>query len=126
MNDSKYKIYKTRPILAAYWIQVLLDDVKENHDNIAVNSGNIAENADNLQEYFKDTMNFDAITLIENAYLEGPPVIPLLEGALMVNINGNEGYACDTDGTVDQHTADLLCQKAGYAGATNSYTQGER
>ena len=100
-----------------------MDDVAENRDNIALNTDNIAENTENLQEYFKDTMNFDAITLIENAYLEGPPVIPLLEGALMVNINGNEGYAC---GTVDQHTADLLCQKAGYAGATNSYTQGER
>ena len=98
-----------------------MDDVKENRDNIAVNSGNIAENADNLQEYFDDIMNFDAITLIENAYLEG--IGPPLEGPLIVNINGNEGYTC---GTVDQHTAELLCQKAGYAGATRSFTQGER
>ena len=104
-----------------------MDDVAENRDNIAVNSGNIAENADNLQNYFEDIMNFDAITLIETADLvglEGP--IPPVEGALYVNINGNEGYTCDTDGTVDQHTADLLCQKVGAAGATNWFTRGER
>ena len=104
-----------------------MHDVAENKRNIADNAADIAQNADNLQEYFKDIMNFHAIRLIDNAYLEGliiPPQ-PLLEGPLIVQINGNVGYACDTDGTVDQHTADLLCQKAGYAGATNFYTQGE-
>ena len=105
----------------------MLDDVADNKENIADNAAHIANNADNLQEYFKDTMNFDAIRLIDNAQLELhniPP--PVLEGPLVVEINGNEGYACDTDGTVDQHTADLLCQKAGYAGALEWFTQGER
>ena len=104
----------------------MLDDVADNKGNIADNAADIAQNADNLQEYFKDIMNFDAIRLIDYAKLEIPLLSIYTEGPLIVEINGNEGYACDTDGTVDQHTADLLCQKAGYAGATNFYTQGER
>ena len=107
----------------------MLDDVAENKENIAENAAHITQNADNLQEYFKDIMNFNAIRLIDDAYLELIiPIIPPSEGPgpLIVEINGNVGYACDTDGTVDQHTADLLCQKAGYAGATNFYTQGKR
>ena len=104
----------------------MLDDVAENKANIADNAAHIAHNADNLQEYFKDTMNFDAVRLIENAYLGGlAGPIPPVEGAIVVQINGNEGYVCDTDGTVDQHTADLLCQKVGAAGATNFFTQCE-
>ena len=66
-------------------------------------------------------MAFDAIGLIEDAYLE----VPIGEAVnfvgpwpLVVKINGNEGYTCDAEGTVDQHTADLLCQKAGFDGAT--------
>ena len=108
-----------------------MDDVAENKENIAENAADITQNADNLQEYFKDFMNFDAIRLIDDAYLELPIIPPNTgppsegPGPLIVEINGNVGYACDTDGTVDQHTADLLCQKAGYAGATNFYTQGE-
>ena len=102
----------------------MLDDVAENKENIAENAAHITQNADNLQEYFKDIMNFNAIRLIDDAYLEG--FQPVLDGPLIVEINGNVGYACDTDGTVDQHTADLLCQKAGYAGATNFYIQGKR
>ena len=101
-----------------------MDDVAENKENIAENAAHITQNADNLQEYFKDIMNFNAIRLIDDAYLEG--FQPVLDGPLIVEINGNVGYACDTDGTVDQHTADLLCQKAGYAGATNFYIQGKR
>ena len=50
----------------------MIDDVKENRDNIEVNRGDIAHNADNLQEYFKDIMNFEAIRLIENVRLEAP------------------------------------------------------
>ena len=103
------------------------DGIAENKGNIANNAAHIAHNADNIQEYFKDIMNFDAIRLIDDAFLEGPilPPVRLLDGPLVVEINGNEGYACDTDGTVDQHTADLLCQKAGFAGALNWFTQGE-
>ena len=103
-----------------------MNDVAENKDNIADNAAHIAHNADNIQEFFKDIMNFDAIRLIDNAQLElGITIPPPYEGPLVVEINGNEGYACDTDGTVDQHTADLLCQKAGYAGALEWFTQGE-
>ena len=103
------------------------DEIAENKRNIANNAANIAQNADHIQEGFKEIMNFDAIRHIDNAYLEFGPIIPppVWEGPLIVEINGNEGYACDTDGTVDQHTADLLCQKAGYAGALNWFTQGE-
>ena len=101
-------------------------DVAENKENIAENAAHITQNADNLQKYFKDIMNFDAIRLIDEAVLEGPFGVIPIEGPLVVEINGNEGYACDTDGTVDQHTADLLCQKAGYAGALEWFTQGER
>ena len=102
-------------------------DVAANKEKIAHNAGHIAHNADDIQEYFKDIMNFDAIRLIDNAYLGfGTWIIPPpYEGPLVVEINGNEGYACDTDGTVDQHTADLLCQRAGYAGALEWFTQGE-
>ena len=100
------------------------DEIAENKRNIANNAANIAQNAEHIQEGFKEIMNFDAIRLIDDAYLEG--FQPVLDGPLIVEINGNVGYACDTDGTVDQHTADLLCQKAGYAGATNFYIQGKR
>ena len=65
-------------------------------------------------------MSFDAIRLIESAELES-----WTEGPLIVNINGNEGYTCDAEGTVDQHTADLLCQKAGYLGAFNWFNRGK-
>ena len=74
-------------------------------------------------------MAFDAIRLIEEAKLEA------LYGAenhwgpwpLLVQINGYEGYTCDAEGTVDQLTADLLCQKAGFIGAALGgwFTQGE-
>merc|ERR1712176_129336 len=71
------------------------------------------------QEYFKDHMNFDAIRLIEEAHLEIPPFGYFWDPwPLLVKINGNEGYTCDAEGTVDQHTADLLCEKAGFIGAT--------
>ena len=102
-------------------------EIDENKGNIANNAAHIAQNADHIQEGFKEIMNFDAIRLIENAYLEIPPLDPNHVGPwpLIVEINGNDGYTCDTYGTVDQHTADLLCQKAGFAGATDFYTQGE-
>ena len=128
MTVSKWFVEKWNsiPILAAYWIPILRADVAENKENIAENAAHITQNADNLQKYFKDIMNFDAIRLIDEAVLEGPFGVIPIEGPLVVEINGNEGYACDTDGTVDQHTADLLCQKAGYAGALEWFTQGER
>ena len=77
-------------------------------------------------------MAFDAIGLIEDAYLE----VPIGEAVnfvgpwpLVVKINGNEGYTCDAEGTVDLHTADLLCQKAGFdgvavGGSNGWFTQG--
>ena len=103
-----------------------MNDVAENKGNIADNAEHITQNADNIQEYFKDTMNFDAIWLIDDASLRGlAGPLPPVEGAIVVQINGNEGYVCDTEGTVDQHTADLLCQKAGAAGATDFYTRCE-
>ena len=113
-------------ISASYWIPILMKEIEDNRENIDVNRGNIEENTENLQDNFRDTMNFDAITLIENAYLETGGVI-LPDGPLVVEINGYQGYACDTDGTVDQHTADLLCQEAGFpSGANSFYTQGGR
>ena len=73
-------------------------------------------------------MAFDAIRLIEEAHLEVPPLSFNFWGPwpLLVEINGNEGYTCDAAGTVDQHTADLLCEKAGFIGATLGgwFTQG--
>ena len=121
------------PIQASYWIQKLIDDVKENRDNIDFNRGGIADNADNLQDYFKDTMNFDAIRLIKNVRLDVPDgtqthVSQTPDGPfpVIVEINGNEGYTCDTEGIVDLHTADKLCQKAGYDGAIRYFTLGER
>ena len=69
-------------------------------------------------------MSFDAIRLIESAQLEIPLISLQPEGPLIVKINGNEGYTCDSEGTVDQHTAHLLCQKAGYGGASNWWTEG--
>ena len=70
-------------------------------------------------------MAFDAIRLIEEAHLEfGPFVWPPAPWPLVVEINGNEGYTCDAEGTIDQHTADLLCQKAGWIGALGWSTQG--
>ena len=86
----------------------------------------INQNADLRQEYFKDHMNFDAIQLIEDAYLEVPELhSPYSPWPLIVKINGNNGYTCDANGTVDQHTADLLCQKAGFYGASTWTTQCE-
>ena len=118
--------WNSRPILAAYWIPKLLNDVKENTENIDINRGNIADNAKNLQHYFKDTMNVDAIKLINNARLE-TQLGYQLEGALIVEINGNEGYACDTGRIVDQYTANLLCNTVSYGSyALKFYTQGER
>ena len=74
-------------------------------------------------------MSFDAIQLIENAGLEilpqnGPPPISV-EGPLIVEINGNEGYTCNAESTVDKHTADLLCQKAGFDVASNWRNKGK-
>ena len=69
-------------------------------------------------------MSFDAIRLTESAHLEISLFIP--EGPLVVKINGNEGYTCDAEGTVDQNTADLLCQKAGnYVGASAWFNRGK-
>ena len=65
-------------------------------------------------------MAFDAVKLIDEAHLEVPddaPFWPPSPWPLVVEINGNEGYTCDAEGTVDQQTADLLCQKAGFDGA---------
>ena len=67
-------------------------------------------------------MNFDAIRLITDADLETPWKARSSGNwagpwPLLVEINGNEGYTCDAEGTVDQHTADLLCEKAGFIGA---------
>ena len=106
----------------------MIDDVKENRDNIEVNRGDIAHNADNLQEYFKDIMNFEAIRLIENVRLEAPDGSESPDGPwpVIVEINTVGGYICDADGTVDEHTAHLLCQKAGYDGAIRYFTLGER
>ena len=124
-----FRKMKLKINLASYWIEKLLHDVATNAGDISENAGKIAHNTDNLQEYFKDTMNFDAVRLIEDAGFYSPIICflcpPLLEGPLVVGINGNEGYVCDTNGTVDQHTADLLCQKAGFAGAVNFTTHGE-
>ena len=71
-------------------------------------------------------MAFDAIRLIEEAHLEVPAESGIIWGPwpLLVEINGNEGYTCDAESTVDQHTADLLCQKAGWIGAFEWFTQG--
>ena len=114
-------------------IQKLLDDVKTNAENIDVIRGDIAETDDKLQAYFKDTMNFDAIANITYAYLDEYLLNPAGPWPIVVEINGNVGYTCDTDGTVDQHTADLLCIKAGnvtggsslYAGAVTWFPLGE-
>ena len=111
----------------------MLNDIKANAESIDVNRGNIADTDDKLQAYFKDTMNFDAITHIERVVIDEYLLNPAGPWPIIVGINGNEGYACDTDGTVDQHTADLLCIKAGnftggsslYAGAVTWYTLGE-
>ena len=101
-----------------------MNDIEENRRDIDVNRDNIEDNAENLQDYFKDTMNFDAVRLIEHAYLEHFAILP--DGPLVVEINGNKGYVCDTDGTVGQHTADLLCQKVGYPAGAQAYgTKGE-
>ena len=90
------------------------------------NSDGIQENADFRQQYFKDHMNFDAIQLIEDAYLEKPENDPSNgPWPLVVKINGNYGYTCNAEGTVDQHTADLLCQKADFDGASNFQIGGE-
>ena len=73
-------------------------------------------------------MNFNAIQRATNVWLEDP-----IEGAttdkgpVMVKINGdnmnyNNGYAMDPNGTVDQHTADLACQAMGYVNAVQWYT----
>ena len=87
------------PIQASFWIQKLIDDVKENRDNIDLNRGDIADSADNFHDYFKDTMNFDAIRLIENVRLEAPDgtqthVSQTPDGPypVIVKINGNERY----------------------------------
>ena len=91
-----------------------MNEIEDNHENIDANRDDIAKNAEHLQDYFKDTMNFDAIRYIEiEAYMENG-FLQLPDGPLVVEINGNKGYVCDTDETVDQHTADLLCQKAGF------------
>ena len=128
MTVSKWFLEKWNLILilADYWIQKLLDDVKANAESIDVNRGNIADTDDKLQAYFKDTMNFDAITHIERVAIDEYLLNPAGPWPIIVDITGNEGYACDTDGTVDQHTADLLCIKAGYkTGAVTWYTLGE-
>ena len=78
-------------------------------------------------------MNFDAIQLIKKAWFDQNLIyqpsasLSTISGPypLLVEINYHYGYVCDAQGSVDQHTADLLCQKAGYAGATNFYTKGE-
>ena len=73
-------------------------------------------------------MAFDAIRLIEEAHLEVPDGSVNIWGPwpLLVKINGNEGYTCDAEGTVDQNTADLLCQKAGnYVGASAWFNRGK-
>ena len=105
----------------------MIDDVAENRDNIDVNRDDVAHNADNLQEYFKDTMNFDAIRLIKNVRLEAPDGSESPDGPwpVIVEINGNEGYICDIDG-INEHTAHLFCQNAGYDGAIRYFTLGER
>ena len=110
-----------------------MDDVKANAENIDVNRGDIADTDDKLQAYFKGIMNFDAIKHIKRVSIDEYLVNPAGPWPIIVDINGNEGYACDTDGTVDQHTADLLCIKAGnftggsslYAGAVTWFTQGK-
>ena len=90
------------------------------------NSDGIQENADLRQEYFKDHMAFDAIKLIEEAYLEKPESDPSYgPSPLVVKINGNYGYTCNAEYTVDQHTADLLCQKADFDGASGFHNGAE-
>ena len=71
-------------------------------------------------------MAFDAIRLIEEAHLEIPFGSSFVVGPwpLLVEINVNEGYTCDAEGTVDSNTANLLCQKAGWISAFEWFTQG--
>ena len=96
-----------------------------------------------IDDYFKETMNFDAVQMIDYATLESPMEIinEIAEAGwtmewglfpLLVEINHQQGYVCDVDGIVDQNTADLLCRKIRvpgkswfYDGADAWQTKGE-
>ena len=86
-------------------------------------------------------MNFDAIQLIKKAWFDQNLIyqpsapLPTISGPypLLVEINYHYGYVCDAQGSVDQHTADLLCQQIRvplipgmfYSGAVSWETKGE-
>ena len=84
-------------------------------------------------------MNFDAIQLIKKAWFDqnliDKPSLSTINGPypLLVEINYQYGYVCDAQGSVDQHTADLLCQQIRnplitgmfYSGAVSWETKGE-
>ena len=86
-------------------------------------------------------MNFDAIQLIKKAWFDQNLIyqpsasLSTISGPypLLVEINYHYGYVCDAQGSVDQHTADLLCQQIRvplipemfYSGAVSWKTKGE-
>jgi len=98
------------------------DDIVRNDENIAENYKRIDENGQNIQDCFRDPMNLNAIQHITGAHLEMPPGKKNPFGPLVVEINGFSGYAFFDilNITMTQSTANILCQKAGYAAAENS------
>ena len=67
-------------------------------------------------------MNFDAIQQITSAHLQlAQGIYGAHKGPLVVEINGNSGYACDGYEKVNQHTADLLCELAGFSFGAESW-----
>jgi hypothetical protein len=100
-------------------------DIASNEYAIEQNMYNIEENGQNIQDGFRDIMNFNAIQLITSAHLEEWTSIPVgIQGALLVQLGGNVGYACNAHLTVDETVAHLLCQKAGYMKAISFETRG--
>jgi len=97
--------------------------MRENLDMIITNSQNITDVDDNLQEYFEDIMKFDAIKNVDHVKIQW--ATKLNEGALKLTINGNTGFACDGSKKVDKHTADILCQRAGFWKGAESWTTRE-
>lgn len=91
----------------------------KNREFIMINNYNITETDNDLQEYFDDLMRFNAIQIVDNTRLNWMSVRN--EGGLILTINGNEGFACDIDGKVDQHTADVLCKSAGWWNGAESW-----
>ena len=86
-----------------------------------------------INDYFKETMNFDAVQMIDHVTLESPiEIVNEIASAgwtmewgpfpLLVEINHQQGYVCDAEGTVDQNTADLLCRKIPVPSSCSSCT----